>query len=296
MVMRFWLVKSAVGGSSASSSSRVSCVGPVVDSADEGRLLADAVAGQRVAVAAQALGRRVQLGAIAQEGDAAMAVVDEVRDGDAGAAGVVGEHDVGVDEARRAVDEDEGDPGRPVALQVAVVGRGGRDDEPVDAPRAERLGQLALALGPLVGAAGEGQHAALAGHVLDAAVHGGEERVGDVLEDQADARRQPIGPAQRAGGQVVAVAEQLDRLVDARRQVGADARPAVDDARDGGEAHAGQRRDLLHRRAPAVPAVGALLRAARSENVSCRRCRCRDPQYSSASLKYTHGCQENVFS
>jgi hypothetical protein len=137
-----------------------------------------------------------------------------------------------------------------------VVGRGGGDDEAVDAPRAERLGQLALAFGALVGAAGEGQHPALARHLLHAAVHGGEERVGDVLEDQADAGRQPIGPAQRAGGQVVAVAEQLDRLVHPRGQVGAHARPAVHDARDRGQAHAREGRDLLHRRAPAAPRIG----------------------------------------
>ena len=50
--------------------------------------------------------------------------VDEVRDRGPGAAGVVGEHDVGVDEARGAVDEDERHARRAVALQVAVVGRG----------------------------------------------------------------------------------------------------------------------------------------------------------------------------
>ena len=49
-------------------------VGRVVGAAHERGPLADPVAGERVAVAAQALGRGVELGAVAEEGDAAMAV------------------------------------------------------------------------------------------------------------------------------------------------------------------------------------------------------------------------------
>ena len=52
----------------------------VVGVADERGLLADAVARERVAIAPQALGGRVQLGAVAQKRDAAVAVLDEVRD------------------------------------------------------------------------------------------------------------------------------------------------------------------------------------------------------------------------
>ena len=71
----------------------------------------------------------------------------------------------------------------------------------------------------------------------------------DVLEDQPDARRLAVGPPQRARGEVVAVAEQLDRVAHAHREVGPHAVAAVDHARDRAEAHAGDRRDLAHRRA-----------------------------------------------
>ena len=49
--------------------------------------------------------------------------------------------------------------------------------------------------------------------VLDPAMDAGEERVRHVLEDQADRRRHPVRAAQRAGGVVVPVAEQLDRAL-----------------------------------------------------------------------------------
>ena len=108
----------------------------------------------------------------------------------------------------------------------------------------------------LVGAARERQHAALARDVLDAALDGGEEGVGDVLDDDADARRQAVGAAQRARRDVVAVAERGDRLVDALCEVAADGGVGVDDPRDGAEAHAGKRRDLLHRGAATTPPTG----------------------------------------
>jgi hypothetical protein len=127
--------------------------------------------------------------AVAAVADARVARAEQVRSRLAGAAGVVGEHDVGVDEARRAVDEYDRDAGLAVAHEVAVVGAGGHDDEPVDAARQERLDEVALALGVLVGAAGERQHTALARDVLDAALERGVEGVRDVVEDEASGAR-----------------------------------------------------------------------------------------------------------
>ena len=75
-----------------------------------------------------------------------------------------------------------------------------------------------------------------------------EERVGDVLDDQADRRREPVGASQRARRQVAPVAEDLDRVLHAPRQVRPHVVAAVDDARDRGEAHAREARDVLHRR------------------------------------------------
>ena len=108
------------------------------------------------------------------------------------AAGVVGEYGVGVEEARRAVEEHERDAAGAFA-QVAVVGAGGDDDEGVDAPGGERCREPAFSLGVFVGAAGQGDDVAGPGDVLDAAVNGGEERVADVLQDQADAARGAVG-------------------------------------------------------------------------------------------------------
>ena len=163
-----------------------------------------------------------------------------------GALAILAEHAVGVDRQRRAVDEDEPDAGRDVTQQVAVVVAGRDDDQPVHAAVEHGLDQLALTLDVLVRAAREGDDAAVARDLLDAAVDRGEERVRDVLEDQAERGREAVGPAQRARRVVVPVAEHLDRALDLDRQLGRD-RVAVDDARDGAEADARDRRDVLHR-------------------------------------------------
>ena len=216
-------------------------------------ILSDVVSRQRLAVSAIALGGGEHVWAVAEEADPAVAGGDQVLDRGAGAAGVVGDGRVGVDEARRAVYEGQREARRPLAQEVGVVADGAGDDQPVDAARHERVGQLALAVGLLVGAADEGEHAALAGNVLDPAMHRAEERVRDVLEDHADRRRQAVRPPQRARGEVVAVAQQRDRVAHALGEVGSHTGTAVDHPRDRAEAHAGDRRDLAHRW-PARPA------------------------------------------
>ena len=167
-----------------------------------------------------------------------MAPLDEVRHGGVRPAGVVADHGIRVEKARRAVNEDERDAGGALALQVAVVALGRGDDDPVDAPPGQGLDQLALAVRARIGGAGERQHSTVACHLLDATVQRREEGVSHILEDQADRRRQAIRPSQRARGVVVAVAEQADRLLHARREVGSH-RSSVDDPRDGCEADAG---------------------------------------------------------
>ena len=154
-----------------------------------------------------------------------VAEADQVLDGRAAAAAVVAHDGVAAQELRGAIDEDQRDAGLVIAHEVALVGRAGHDHEPVDAARGERLGELALALLVLVGGADEGEYAVRARDVLDAAVHGGEERVGDVLDDQADARRLPVRPAKRAGGHVAPVAEDLHGVEHALGEVGPRPRP-----------------------------------------------------------------------
>ena len=178
--------------------------------------------GERGSVAGEAFGGGVDAGTVAEERDAAVAVRDQVRDGALGAAAVVAEDAVGIDRHGRTVDEGEREAGGDVAQEVGVVGCSRHDDQAVDSAREQRVDQLAFALGVLVGAAGEGHHAARARDLLDAAMDGGEERVGDVLEDQADGARHAVGAAQRPGRVVVAVAEHRDRSLHLDGQIGRD--------------------------------------------------------------------------
>jgi hypothetical protein len=225
--------------------------------ADELRVIGDARGRERLGVPAEALGRAVDAAAVAEVADPAVAGGQEVGRCRPGAAGVVGQHDVGVDEVRRAVDEDDRDAGVAVAREVAVVAPGRDDDQAVDAPREERLHEVALALGVLVGAAGEGEYAALAGDVLDPALEHRVKRVRDVVEDQADARRKAVGAAQGGRGDVAPVAEHRDGLADLLGEVGRDLRVVVDRPRHGTEADARDRGDLAHRGAAADRTVAA---------------------------------------
>ena len=127
---------------------------------------------------------------------------------------------------------------------------GGRDDDQaVDAAREHGLDQLALALGVLVGAAGEGDHAARARATSSTprwmAEKNGFETSSKIRPSEADSA---VRAAQRAGGVVVAVAEHLDRALDLDGELRRDRRAAVDDARDRAEADARDRGDVLHRR------------------------------------------------
>ena len=118
-------MKSAVGGSGASSSSRAAgsaaslSTRPTRSSAGSAAIPAS---GERLAVAAAALGGGEHRRAVAEEGDPAVAGREQVLDGGPRAAGVVGHDRVGVDEARRAVDEHER-PSRPRARAGGSSGR-----------------------------------------------------------------------------------------------------------------------------------------------------------------------------
>ena len=86
----------------------------------------------------------------------------------------------------------------------------------------------------------------------DAADHAGEERLAeDPLLGLGDDQRHRVGALgdQRAGGRVRHVAELGDRLLDGLPRLLRDLRAAVDHARRGAAADAGQRRHLLEGRA-----------------------------------------------
>lgn len=223
-------------------------------------ILVDPVSAQRGAVAAEALGGGVELGPVPEEGDPAVPHGDQVLDRHARAAHVVADDRVRIDEVWRPIDEHELHPRLAVACQVALVPAGGGYHQPIDAPRAEGIGQRALALGVLVRAADEREHPSLARDLLHATVDRREERVRDVLPHEPDAGRLPVGPAQRAGGVVAPVAQEPGSVAHALGQGGIDG-PAVDHPRHGAEAHARERSDVLHRRAA---------RGARATSDGCR--------------------------
>src|SRR5438105_3992719 len=118
-----------------------------------------------------------------------MAAFEQMANGQGRSAPVVGDHAVGVEMTGPAVDEDERGSGASLLIQIAVIVARGHDDDPVDAPLAEGADQLALAIRILVAAAGEHEHATLAGGVLDATMQRRRERVRDVLEDELDRLR-----------------------------------------------------------------------------------------------------------
>jgi len=133
-------------------------------------------------------------------------------------------------------------------MEVAVIRAGRDDDDAVDAARAERADQLLLATRVLVAAAGEDENPAVASAVLNGAVEGGHERVGDVLQHEADRRRLAVEAPQARRVDVAPVVKSLDRGFDARLHLGADTRLSVHDAGDGGQSDTGERSNVVHRR------------------------------------------------
>ena len=111
-VSRFCALKIAVGGSGARSEltgRRVRVVGVVEVGATSAASSAMPCSFERLAVPAAALQRGVDRRAAAEESDPAVPGGDQVRDRLVRAAGVVAEDGVGVEEARRAVEEHERD-------------------------------------------------------------------------------------------------------------------------------------------------------------------------------------------
>ena len=200
---------------------------------------------QRGAVAREALGGGVERRRVADVGDPLVAVSDEVRDRGAGAADVVEQDGVGVDAARRAIEEDDRDAVVELGLQVAVVVAGGDDEQRVDRAPQQPQDQLALALGVLLARAGDEDVAAGVRGVLDRPRDGRVERVGDVLDHEPERVGAPV--AQRARDVVACEAELRDGRLDARRRRRPHAVLAVDDARDRLQADARAARDVAHR-------------------------------------------------
>ena len=211
----------------------------------------DAGAAEFLEEAATSLARGLDGGPVAEVGEAPVAVFEQVPGGERRTVGVVAHDRVGRDARGLAVDEDDGGAAAQLRGEIGLaVGHRG-EDEPVDTAAQERRDRLLLARGVVVEARGEDRDAVLERRILDGAVHGAGERVVDTADEQAEGARAPVGAAEVPGVQVGLVVEGAGRRRHLRDRRGRDVGLAVDDARNGLDAHAGEGGHVPHRRAGA---------------------------------------------
>ena len=186
---------------------------------------------------------------VAQMGDSAMSGVDQMLGGLDRGLVVVGEHGVGDQSDRWAVDEDHGKALLPFGLQVAMVGADRGEDQPVDPAPAERLDHRPLAFRIVVGARREHRRLPLRGDLLDRAVDRCREGIVHRVEEQSEGEGLPVTSPQRAGSLVRLEVQRdhgaLDPLPHLGRYVGL----VVDHAGNRLDSDAGQRGHVANRRA-----------------------------------------------
>ncbi len=142
--------------------------------------------------------------------DPPVAVRYQVADTTPHAIHVVGKDIVSVEKGWRAVDKHHRRARPALVQQVALVVAGGHDHKTVHPPRRQRRDQLPFAGLVFLQAPGEDEDAASQGVLLDGAVEQRIERVGDVLEDDADRGASTVRAPEAACRQVVLVVELLD--------------------------------------------------------------------------------------
>ena len=200
---------------------------------DQLRIECDTRRGQLLLVALVAVSGRGDRHQIPQVADPPMTMCDQLRDTLPGSGLVIRQDAVRIEEGRRAVDEDHRRASATLAQQIAVVVACRDDDEAVDASRGEGGDELLFTGFVLIGASGEDQDTASKRDVFDFAVQRRGEGVGDILEEDADRGRLPVGPPQTAGRVVMPVIEPLDRANDPRSDIVRDGRFGIDHPRDG---------------------------------------------------------------
>jgi len=179
-----------------------------------------------------------------------MTVAEEVSRRVAPTTTVVDDDAVGLDAARRAVDEDHRKAGADVRGKMGVVLRRRHEDEPVDPPADEVGDECPLPIGLLVEARREDDTVARAGGVLEGAQQARGEAVADVLEQRADHPGPAVAAAQVAGREVVPVVQTVSCTGHLVAQLARDTVLAVDHPRNRLEAHTGQSRHVPHGRPP----------------------------------------------
>ena len=201
---------------------------------------------ERGLVAEVAFGGRAALARAAEEGDPGVPVCHQVGHGAARAADVVAEHRVGCHRGGGTAGEDHLDAAAHLRQQVAVIGGARDDDQPVDAPGAERGEQGSFPLRVAVGTRAEHQAVALAHHLLHGAKQFRLRRVRHVFEQDADGGRGLPGEPQAARREVVPVVQLLDGVPHPRGPLRPHPAPSVDHPGHRHDANTGERRDVPH--------------------------------------------------
>ena len=190
--------------------------------------------------------------AFAEKGDTGVAVRGEVPNARRRAGRVGRDHGVDVEPARHAGDADHRRPRGHLGREVRLVVTRRHEDQAVDAARGERGDQRPLPSGVAVDARSEHHQPAGRRGVLHRAQDGRGERVGDVVEQQADRRGAGVGAAQDAGADVRPEAEFVDRPPDPLGERGRHPRLVVHHPGHGLEADPGPGGDVAQGRPPAV--------------------------------------------
>ena len=219
---------------------------------DQGLVFRDAALAERGLVAAVAFRGRGSVAQVSEEPDPRVPVSHQVGHRAPGAADVIAQHRVGGHRGGRAAGEHHLDAAAYLRQQVAVIGRARVDDQPVDAPRAERGEQGPLPLRAAVRARAKQQAVALAHHLLDGAEQLGGGRVRHVFEQHADGGRELPRQPQVARRDVVPVVQLLDGVPHPGGPLRPHAAPAVDHPGHCHDADSGQRRDISHCRVSAT--------------------------------------------
>ena len=199
-----------------------------------------------VVVALQTLLGCCNRGEVAEKGDSPMSVRKEMFDRFDGASDVVRGNAICVEMPGGSVDEHERGACALLVIEIRVVVTRRNDDDPVDAPVAKRADQLPLAAWIFVAAAGKDKHVPRTSRILDRTMERGGKRVGHVLQDESDRLRLAPEPTQHRRIRVPSIIELLDCPPDLCLECRADSRLAVDDARDGLQGDASERRDVEH--------------------------------------------------
>ena len=211
---------------------------------DEALLDADPGRAQSVGVALHAVAGGSDIGQVAEERDATMPRGDEMLDSLARSRPVRGKDGVRIEETRWAVDEDHREACLDLVAQVRMIEAGRHHDESVDAPCDQGTGDLTLLDRVLVEASGHDREPAFGRGIVDGAMHRAEERIGHVLEHEAEHPRAASSSSQARGGQVGPVVQLPRGTLDPLGQFFRYPDLAIDDAGDRLDADPRECRDI----------------------------------------------------